>query len=107
MAVNAILIGARFQKARKSKGLRQKDVAEPLGLTEQYISRLERGDGGMNLTTLSDIADFLGVDIAMLISNTNLGSPSYGMDEIYAIMNAATPLQREDIIAHAKIVVKK
>ena len=37
-------IGKRIRTARESKGLTQKEVAKKVGVTDAYISRLERND---------------------------------------------------------------
>lgn len=107
MAMNAKLVGTRIQKVRQDKGLRQKDVAEALNWTDQYVSRIEHGAASLNLNTISEIADLFSVDITVFITGSNSGSPDYGQDEIHAIMETATPRQRDQIIAHAKIVVSK
>lgn len=106
MSVNKKLIGSRIQTLRKEKQLRQKDVADALGLTDQYISKIERGDTSMTLNTLSGIADCLGVDLGMLVGGANSASPDYGKHEVFAIMDKATPKQKDAIVAHAKIVIK-
>ena len=105
MSIDRTDIGARIQSIRKEKNLRQKDIAEALKLTEQYISKIERGATGMTITMLSDIADFLGVDIYELIAGTNKGSPNYKKNEMIQLYERATSKQREKILAHAKIVV--
>ncbi len=105
MSVDKTVIGARIQCIRKEKQLRQKDVAEALKLTDQYISKIERGGTAMTISQLSDIADFLGVDLYDLIGGANKGSPDYKKSEMLLLYEGATPRQREKILAHAKIVV--
>ncbi|MDL2253663.1 helix-turn-helix domain-containing protein [Ruminococcaceae bacterium OttesenSCG-928-I18] len=106
MGINKKLIGSRIQAIRKEKNRRQKDVAEAVGLTDQYISKIERGDTSVTLSTISDIADYLGVDIGALIAGTNTGAPDYCKYDLFEIMEKASPKQREAICAHARIVLK-
>lgn len=100
------MVGARIQKIRKENELRQKDVAEATDLTEQYISKIERGDTAVTLKTISDIADYLGVDLGDLVAGTNTKSPDYGKYELFSILEKATSKQRVAITEHAKIVMK-
>jgi transcriptional regulator with XRE-family HTH domain len=39
-------LGAMLREARRARGLRQADVAERAGVTQSWISRMERGHGG-------------------------------------------------------------
>ena len=38
----AKLVGSRLRDARKAKGLTQKEVADIIGISQSYISRLEK-----------------------------------------------------------------
>ena len=107
MSIDKALIGRRIQTERKKSGMTQKKLAEAVGLTDQYISKIERGDTAVTLQTISAIADALAVDISSLMSAANSGSPDYTKYDLFKIVDAATPAQRKKILAHAKIVVGK
>lgn len=56
-------IGNNIRKIRQSKGLTQKDLADMLGKTPQYVSKLEKNINSLNFTTINSLADALGVSI--------------------------------------------
>lgn len=59
-------LGPRFElvnalvKARKSRDLSQRELAELVGVTKTVISRLESGDHSPRLETVYDVAKALG-----------------------------------------------
>ena len=52
-------IGARITYFRRIKGLRQIDLAMETGISEQYLSRIERGRNvkGLSFLVLVNLAD--------------------------------------------------
>jgi len=56
-------IGARIMYYRRLKGIRQIDLAEDAGISEQYLSRIEHGEKskGLSVAILINIAEILGV----------------------------------------------
>lgn len=60
-------IGARIVYFRKMKRLNQQDFASAVGLTRQFLSKVENGDAPCSLNTLYHIAEVLNVDIAELV----------------------------------------
>ena len=53
---------------RKSKGLTQKEVADKLGIVPKTVSKWETGHGFPDISTLSSLADILGVSERILLS---------------------------------------
>lgn len=62
-------IGRRIRIYREKSGLTQSEFSEILGVSESYISQLERGVTKVSLPRLDEIATVLEVDIALLASN--------------------------------------
>ncbi len=61
-------IGERIQKARERRGLTQRDLAARTGLSQQYLSLLERGDRtNPTLDTLMVLAKALDVSLMALM----------------------------------------
>ena len=56
-------IGGNIKKIRKSKGLTQRQLAEKMGVTQQFIGKLEKNINSPNFTTLQKIANALDVSI--------------------------------------------
>ena len=52
-------VSSQIRKIRKSTGLTQKDVADRLGVIQQYISKIETGHENISIDSLKRIADVL------------------------------------------------
>lgn len=55
------LVGRNFARVRRASGLTQEQVAERSGLSQQYLSGLERGRRNPTVVTVHEIAQALGV----------------------------------------------
>lgn len=59
-------IGKNIQKYRKSKGMKQHDLAQSLFLSDSFIAKLEsKTRQTISIDTLEQIAKVLGVDITV------------------------------------------
>lgn len=54
-------IGSNLQQARKAKRLKQREVAEAVGVTTNYYATLEQGAAIASVETLYEIFEVLGV----------------------------------------------
>jgi transcriptional regulator with XRE-family HTH domain len=63
------LVGANVTRARRDQGLTQEALSEKSGLSQQYISGLERGHRNPTIVTVYEIACALGVSPATLLSD--------------------------------------
>jgi len=61
------LIGRNFARLRKESGLTQEQLAERCGLSQQYLSGLEKGKRNPTVVTLYEIAQGLGVSHVELV----------------------------------------
>lgn len=52
-------VGGRIQMRRKELGLTAKALAEKIGITQQQLSRYERGDNKANFSLLAQVAEAL------------------------------------------------
>ena len=59
----------RIKEILDQKGWKSKDLAEKLGTSPQYISRIHRGDASISIPRLQEIANILGVTIPELFSD--------------------------------------
>jgi transcriptional regulator with XRE-family HTH domain len=55
------LVGENCARLRKQRGYTQEELAERSGLTQQYLSDLERGKRNPTIVTVYEIAQSLGV----------------------------------------------
>jgi transcriptional regulator with XRE-family HTH domain len=66
-------VGKRVREIRKSRGLSLRKLAELSDVSASFVSQLERGDSGANVSTLVGIATALRVSVGDLFTD---GSPS-------------------------------
>ena len=55
------LVGDNCARIRREKGLTQEQLADRSGLTQQYLSGLERGNRNPTIVTVYELAQALGV----------------------------------------------
>lgn len=61
------LVGRNFARLRREKGLTQEQIEERSGLSQQYLSGLERGKRNPTVITLYELAQALGVSHVELV----------------------------------------
>lgn len=62
-----VVIGRNFARIRREKGLTQEQVSERSGLSQQYLSGLEKGVRNPTIVTISTLSDALGVGYLELL----------------------------------------
>lgn len=86
MMIDYKAIGRRIALYRKKKGLTQAALSETLGVSESYVSQVERGSARISLSRLDEISEVLSTDIALLISD-NVVLPEMSVNsEIFEII---------------------
>lgn len=60
--------GKLLRNLRKAKGMTQKQIADSLGIQPKTVSKWETGHGFPDVSTLSALADLLGVSESTLLS---------------------------------------
>jgi transcriptional regulator with XRE-family HTH domain len=61
-------IGTRIREARKLAGVRVRDICEALGVVPMTVYRWEQGKHRASLESLEQVADFLRVSRAWLLT---------------------------------------
>ena len=79
-------IGRRIALYRKRSSLTQAALSERLGVSESYVSQVERGSAKISLPRLVEIADLLDVDVALLVSDQATVSSQPFNTEIYELI---------------------
>ena len=73
MAISSAQLGKRLKAARKGK-YTQERLAEALGLSIAYISRVECGHNSINLDKLDEWCDLLEIPIAEIVGGADMAS---------------------------------
>ncbi len=63
-------LGENIRNIRKSKNMSQKYIAQKIGKSDKYISKLEHGHLAPSLYTLIDIANVLEVPLTEIFTYT-------------------------------------
>ena len=63
----ATIIGTNLQRLRTQRGLTQEQLAEKAGISTSFCANIERGNKGVSLSVLYDLADSLGVSVDYLL----------------------------------------
>ena len=66
-----VLFGETVRALRKAQGFSQEEFADHAGIHRTYMGGIERGERNPTLTTISRIADALGVPISELFIGKN------------------------------------
>jgi transcriptional regulator with XRE-family HTH domain len=64
------LVGDNCARIRKAKGMTQEELSDRSGLSQQYLSDLERGKRNPTIVTIYHIAQALGVSHEDLVRST-------------------------------------
>ena len=99
-------IGRRIATYRKKASMTQSALSEKLGVTESYISQLERGSAKIPFPRLGEISDILQVDIALLVSDKMILSQTPINTEIHEIIKD-WPQERLSLLAELLICADK
>jgi ribosome-binding protein aMBF1 (putative translation factor) len=62
-----ILFGANLKAARVKANLSQYELAAQTSLTQQYLSRIEKGRKNVTIRTMSTLSKVLGLEVSTLL----------------------------------------
>lgn len=93
MAIDFSVIGKRLKEARREKGLTQEQLAEKMGVSIAYLSKVETGKIHINLERLSQICEFLNVSEGKILNGTSNSSEIYLNCEFNALLRKCSPKQ--------------
>lgn len=106
MALNYTIIGDRLKQARMDKKLTQEDLAEKLGVSVPYISRIERGSTAINLKRLAEVCSMLEVSEGEILSGASSESASY-LNTAFSDLLKNCPAEKIDLIYKvAKVIAE-
>ena len=107
MATDYNVIGERIRNARKARKMTQQDLAEELGVSIAFLSRVERGNSQINLKRISQICGILGISEGELLNGTSSTSSSYLDGEFSDILKKCNDKQVKLIYDIAKLIANQ
>ena len=100
-------LGVRIQSIRNQSGLRQDEVAERMGCSLSYISKLENGKASCNMERLFELSNILKCDIGFLLSGVNRGSEYYLEPELRSMVGQLTLEEKELVCAIIRVMIQR
>ena len=100
-------LGVRIQQYRKALGLTQEDIADRMGCSLTYISKLENGKASCNLERLFELSNILKCDAADLLLGINMGSSQYLDPELGQMIAQFTPNDKELLCAMMEVMIRR
>lgn len=67
-----VRMGAKIKYYRNIEGMGQAELSEKIGISRQYLSRLECGNSKPSVDLLFRISEVLGVDITMIMKSDDI-----------------------------------
>ncbi len=99
-------IGKRIQITRIENKITQKEMADFLGMSMNYISKLENGKTKIELKTFIKICDFLNVSIYDVLNEKNDHIIRYMDKELYELIIQCN-LKKQSLICNmVKLLIK-
>ena len=99
-------IGKRIQATRMEHKISQKEMADILGISMNYISRLENGKTKIDLKTFMKICDFLNISIYDVLNEKSDHIIRYMDKELYELIIKCN-LEKQKFIYHmVKLLIK-
>ena len=99
-------LGERIQYYRTRNKLTQQQMADGVGLTREYVSKIENAAENVSLDTLVDIANRLEVSMDDLLADSLVASSSLSSSRMQDILLYCTPIE-EDIIVKLAADLRK
>lgn len=78
---NMVESGKRIRNLRGKIGITQEELAEKLGISREFVCKIEKGQKGCSVDTLGHMADFFEESIEFLAFGIKLISSEFVMKE--------------------------
>ena len=83
-------IGKRIQTKRQERNITQEKLAEQVGISVVYLSKIENGRVYPTLETLSNICTELDTELAEILTNTEIARKDYANDRVVELFNSCS-----------------
>ena len=106
MSIDFSNIGKRIQATRMENKISQKEMADFLGISLNYISRLENGKTKIELKTFIKICDFLNISIYDVLNEKSDNIIRYMDKELYELIVKCNLEKQKFICNMVKLLIK-
>ncbi len=91
MAIDYQIIGQRLQDSRKAQNMTQEVLAEKVGITVVYLSKVENGRVRPTLELLDDLCSTLGLNLSKLLTGVQIQEANYANERVVALLRSCSP----------------
>lgn len=91
------MAGAYIRQQRKLADLSMRQVSAMVGISNPYLSQIERGLRAPSEAVAAGIATALGVSVDELYQQSEAGRPSEGLEQAIQAAGELTPAQRASL----------
>lgn len=105
MNIDYALLGQRIASLRTKKGLTQEKLSEMAGITNNYLSNIERSRSIPSLETLMSLCAALDVTPNHILIGTDDTMPEYLLNDITSLLSECTPRERRIIFSFVDILI--
>lgn len=88
--IDYAVIGRRIQTRRLEQGITQEKLAERAGISVVYLSKIENGRVYPTLETLSNICTELDIELAEILTNTEIARKDYANERVLELFNSCS-----------------
>ncbi|MDO5725869.1 MAG: XRE family transcriptional regulator [Tissierellia bacterium] len=95
-------LGEKIKNLRMEQGLTQEELAERCELTKGFISQIERNLSSPSVTSLQDILEALGTDLAEFFSKNHSQKIVFSPEDFFENINSELDYKIEWIVPNAQ-----
>ena len=88
--IDYTIIGKRIQTRRQEQNITQEKLAERVGISVVYLSKIENGRVYPTLETLSNICTELDTELSAILSNTEIDRKDYANERVLELFNSCS-----------------
>lgn len=88
--IDYTIIGKRIQTRRQEQNITQEKLAERVGISVVYLSKIENGRVYPTLETLSNICTELDTELSAILSNTEIARNDYANERVLELFNSCS-----------------
>ena len=88
--IDYTIIGKRIQTRRQEQNITQEKLAERVGISVVYLSKIENGRVYPTLETLSNICTELDAELSAILSNTEIARKDYANERVLELFNSCS-----------------
>lgn len=95
MAIDYQAIGRRLQDSRKAQHMTQELLAERVGITVVYLSKVENGRVRPTLELLDSLCNTLGITLSDVLTGVQIQEDDYANERVVALLRSCAPNIKE------------